>query len=220
MIGLKYKRNQIMGKQRGIYHRKITPLWPRRNGIVESFMKNINKAIRTSLIDNRPWRQAISSTLSNYRNTPHSITNYKPTFLFFNRNIRTGLPSIPEISQHYESVLNNQRNHYERIVQNNHKENPDNSINVNDTVLLKRERKDNKFQSNFYHQPFTVKDKKGTMITVENKETGQQYTRNQSYLKLYKNPNLKADHKTTEYHGNDKQEQPIRKRYPLRSRKP
>ena len=56
-------------RQRGIHHERITPLWPRRNGIVESFMKNINKSIRTSLIDNRPWRQALSSMLFSYRNT-------------------------------------------------------------------------------------------------------------------------------------------------------
>ena len=136
-------------RQRGIHHKMITPLWPRRNGIVESFMKNINKSIRTSLIDNRPWRQALSSMLFSYRNTTHATTSYKPIFLFFNRNIRTGLPSIPEKSQHYDSVLINQRNRYESVVRNNPKENLNDSIKINDTVLLKRERKDNNFQSNF-----------------------------------------------------------------------
>jgi hypothetical protein len=35
----------------GFKHRKVTPLWPRDNGKVESFMKNLGKVLRTAVID-------------------------------------------------------------------------------------------------------------------------------------------------------------------------
>ena len=42
-------------KSRRIKHKKITPLWPRANGLTERFMQNINKCIRTAIIDNVNW---------------------------------------------------------------------------------------------------------------------------------------------------------------------
>lgn len=33
----------------GVRHMKITPYWPRANGIVERFMRNLNKVLRNSM---------------------------------------------------------------------------------------------------------------------------------------------------------------------------
>jgi hypothetical protein len=41
-------------KSVGIYHRKITPVWPEANGEVECFMKTLNKLIKASISDNIP----------------------------------------------------------------------------------------------------------------------------------------------------------------------
>ena len=32
----------------GFYHHKITPLWPLANGMVENFMRSINKLVKTA----------------------------------------------------------------------------------------------------------------------------------------------------------------------------
>ena len=40
---------ELFFKARGIKHKRITPLWPRGNGLTERFMQNINKSIRTSI---------------------------------------------------------------------------------------------------------------------------------------------------------------------------
>ena len=41
--------------QLGIKHHHVTPLWPQANGLVESFMKPLNKAIRTAHAQGQVW---------------------------------------------------------------------------------------------------------------------------------------------------------------------
>lgn len=59
-------------QENGIKHQKITPLWPQANGEAESFMKPINKAIRSAHAEGRDWKKDLNRFLLNYRATPHS----------------------------------------------------------------------------------------------------------------------------------------------------
>lgn len=40
-------------KSRGIKHQRITPLWPRANGLTERFMQSIGKCIKTAIMENK-----------------------------------------------------------------------------------------------------------------------------------------------------------------------
>ena len=75
-----------------ITHLKVTPLWPRANGMCEKFLRNINKVIRCSNSANQNWKENMSAYLKNYRATPHSTTGVTPNQLmgFENDN---GMPS-------------------------------------------------------------------------------------------------------------------------------
>ncbi len=44
-------------QQMGIKHQKVTPLWPEANGLVERFMRNLGKTIRTAKIENKDWKR-------------------------------------------------------------------------------------------------------------------------------------------------------------------
>ena len=79
-------------KSLGIKHKKITPIWPRANGLTERFMQSINKAIRTAVIEKRNWKDALQNMLLMYRATPHSTTTIPPAKLFFNQNIQIFIP--------------------------------------------------------------------------------------------------------------------------------
>ena len=35
------------------YHHMITPLWPQANGMVESFMRSINKLVKTGCVEGK-----------------------------------------------------------------------------------------------------------------------------------------------------------------------
>ena len=65
-------------KMKGIIHHKVTPLWPQANGLMESFMKPLIKAVRTARLEGRDWRLALYPFLLNYLCTPHSTTGVSP----------------------------------------------------------------------------------------------------------------------------------------------
>ena len=44
----------------GIKHPTSTPLWPQGNAKAEAFMKPLEKAIKTSHLENRPLKQELS----------------------------------------------------------------------------------------------------------------------------------------------------------------
>lgn len=54
----------------GFKHRRVTPLWPRANGEVESFMKQLGKVIRIAGTAGIKREQALQDFLRTYRATP------------------------------------------------------------------------------------------------------------------------------------------------------
>ena len=81
-------------KNLGFHHRRVTPLWPAANGLVENFMKGLGKVIKISNGHDKPFVQLLHTFLRDYRSTPHPTTGYSPHFLFFGRHSKTLLPEI------------------------------------------------------------------------------------------------------------------------------
>ena len=141
-------------------------------------MQTINKCIKTAKVENRNWKDALQSMLLQYRVTPHTTTKETPGKLFYNRELRSSLPTMKQKpSPHYKRVKRNQTKMNNRVKQRNGKLR---NFKIGDTVLLQRDRKRNKFSTTYYPEPFTRTRLKGTMITVRNK-TGITYTRNVSF---------------------------------------
>ena len=69
--------------QQGFMHRRITPLWPRANGICERFMRNLGKVLRNAKANEESVEKELVNFLRNYRATPHSSTNVSPNQLMF-----------------------------------------------------------------------------------------------------------------------------------------
>lgn len=68
-------------KQHGIEHGRITPLWPRANGEVEAFMKNLGKVLKKVVIEKKDKWTTIQKFLNAYKETPHSTTRVPPAML-------------------------------------------------------------------------------------------------------------------------------------------
>ena len=83
----------------GFKHRKITPYWPRANGMVERFNQPLMKAIRATHIEQSNWKHVIYVFLRNYRSTAHASTGKSPGELLFNRPLQTTLPADKPPSQ-------------------------------------------------------------------------------------------------------------------------
>ena len=171
---------------RNIKHKTLIPLWPRSNGQAESFMKVINKTIRHSVSSKSNIKDALTSTLLNYRNFPHPATGETPLKLFLNRSTNIGIPNAkPQISLMYNTVNEYHEKYIGKVVNNANKkcskERP--MFKIGDQVWMKRGKKDNKFQSNYYCETFSVIETKNTMITVKKNDTNQIYKRHFTFFK-------------------------------------
>ena len=222
-------------RERGIRHRKSTPLWPQGNAEVESFMKPLTKAVRSAHAEGRDWKAFLYQFLLNYRATPHSTTGIAPAQLLFNRKITTKLPEIsqPEDTPADTAVRAKDTKAKEKMKQRADKRarsrQPD--IKIGDTVLV-RQKKRNKLTMKFDPAPYKVIEVKGSMITaIPNERT---ITRNVSHFKkiqpsvvtpdadesdITDDENSDEDDVPQQPVRQEQQEQPPR-RYPQRNRRP
>lgn len=67
----------------GIRHRLITPYWPRANGEVEQFNRNLTKVMRNASIKNESWKKELNFFLGSYRASPHTSTGVPPAGLMY-----------------------------------------------------------------------------------------------------------------------------------------
>ena len=70
----------------GIKHQLITPYWPRANGEVERFNRNLTKVMKNAAATNCSWKKELNLFLGAYRATPHSSTGVAPSQLIFKFN--------------------------------------------------------------------------------------------------------------------------------------
>ena len=174
---------KLFFKARRIKHKRITPLWPRANGLTERFMQNIN----TCITSKTNWKENLQLMLMNYRNTPHHITGIAPSTLFFNKQPRSFIPGISakkEKPPNYSQVKNKQKHSQEKLTFTN--EHKTSKFKVGDQVLLKKGCTRNKFESRYYPEAYYIINIKGDMISVINKSKVS-YSRDVSLLKLYVN---------------------------------
>ena len=169
----------------GFRHRRITPLPPRANGLVENFNRMIIKILKIARMEGLPWQRELLTFLQNYRATTHQSTGKSPAELFFtNRPFRTRLGNFRDSTLNDADVRNHDskqklkakkyadRNSYVRH----------SDINIGDNVLLKI-RKMNKLTPNYDPIPYTVINKKGTMVTATRAHPFHSVTRDISLFK-------------------------------------
>ena len=178
----------------GVYHRRITPLWPQINE-TETFMKPLMKAIETAHVENRNWRRELQKFLLNFRATPHSTTKVAPATVMFARNIRTKLPQI-EVKGN-KSAVDKKIEQQDKDARQKMKEYADkrknataSTMKIGDCVLVKQKRK-NKLSTRFDPRLLRVTKMKGTMVTAQRNSFT--ITRNQSFFKLVDDARLQSD---------------------------
>jgi hypothetical protein len=80
-----------------IKHQLITPYWPRANGEVERFNRNLSKVMRNAAATNSSWKKELNLFLGAYRATPHSSTGVAPAQLIFKFNSTSRLSSLVKL---------------------------------------------------------------------------------------------------------------------------
>ena len=72
-------------KRHHIKHIQSTPYHPQTNGIVERINGTLMTKVRAAIQDNpkRKWNTLLPKIINDYNHTPHDVTGYAPSYLFF-----------------------------------------------------------------------------------------------------------------------------------------
>ena len=170
--------------------RKVQPLWPRANGEAERFMPNLEKCVRTAVVEGKNWKQELYKFLRQYRATPHTTTNVSPSEALNGRKLKITLPEVSPTPARQHTLQETQKTMAERDAEQKSKikayadsklgTKPSN-IKPGDTVLVRQPKK-NKLSTPFNPEPLVVEEKKGSMVTAS--DGFKSITRNSSMFKI------------------------------------
>ena len=76
------------------HHRKVQSLWPIANGEAEHFMPNLEKCVRTAVVEGKNWKQELYKFLRQYCVTLHTTTNVSSNEALNGRKLKTTLPEV------------------------------------------------------------------------------------------------------------------------------
>ena len=172
-------------KDNGIEHRRSTPLHPAANGEVERQNRSLMKRIKIAKAENKNWKSEVRKYLFAYRTTPHSTTGKTPAEMLFGRKLRTKLPEMEE-----KNLLDEEERDHDKIRKSYYKTYADqkrgakySELEVGEKVLVKQKIQ-NKMDTPFHPDPFTLISKHGNSCVIESDE-GVRYKRNNTHLKKF-----------------------------------
>ena len=167
-------------------YKPITPVYPKANGLVENFNKNIEKIIHTSGTEGKNWKQELFKFLRNYRATPHTTTGRAPAELLFQkRESRIRLPQIATVTERDDELLEKEAKQKAKMkLYADRKSTVQNCIiNIGDSVLVRQSRV-RKRMPYYELKPYKVIEHKGNMIIAERAD-GRRMVRNSSFFKRW-----------------------------------
>lgn len=184
-------------KHEGVNTRTTIPYASHTNGLVERQNGPIIHAIRTSIVEERPWREALAEYVKAYNTRPHSSTLFTPFHLLQGRKYHNYLPVFDSwdgvyeqppprstVKANHDKAKAKQKLYYD--VRNKTKES---GIVEGDWVVLKNTNRLNKMESIFLVPRFRVMRVHKAMAIVRSKD-GKDFIRWISHLKrdVEKNP--------------------------------
>lgn len=92
-------------KQNGVKHILTAPYHPATNGLAERYVQTLKQAIRSLNPNPQDREKELQKILLQYRKMPHSTTRRSPSYLMFNREIKSRLDLIKPIDKHPKEVI-------------------------------------------------------------------------------------------------------------------
>ena len=176
-------------EEEGFNHHRITPEHPRANGEVESFMRILNKTEQIAHLQNQNREISIQEMLVGYRSTPHPATGMTPYQGMMNREVRIKLDDINNTRDNHSTANEIEIAERDRKYKETMKLNAENrntrghTFQLNDYVLLKQ-RKANKWTTEFEPAFYIVFKIEGSKISVRRVTDGREISRDASQFKL------------------------------------
>ena len=164
-------------RTQGFKHRKITPWHPEANGEVERFVKTLQKFIATRTTEGDNWKVTLPSFICAYTHThaSHTTTGRGPYSQLFGGREMQG--KIPQLASSTEEDLDVRMRDAEAKYKM--------KLYADEKAKRSpvRQEKGNKLSTPFEVTPYTVCQKKGTIVTAERTTDRRMVTKNMKDLK-------------------------------------
>ena len=177
----------------GIEHKKGVPYWPQSNGEVKRCNETILKIVRIARLQGRDWRRAVEDFLFQYRVTPHTVTGISPAKLLMGRELRDKLPKVEvrgTMTEPQWQQLLKERDARAKLRQKEYADKTHTAkfsdIEEGDQILL-RQAQENKLSPNYEPDPYTVIQKDGNVVILEDAD-GNNKMRNIAHTKKFVTP--------------------------------
>ena len=178
-------------EEHGIFHRKVTPLWPEANGEVERQNRSILKRLRIAQAERKNWKEELQTYLLMYRSTPHTVTGVSPAEMLFRRKLRTKLPELSDHQGNLDSEIRDRDKEQKekgKLYADEKRKAQESGLKVGDKVLLNKKVKENKMSTENEVNPYSVISKRGNSVGIES-ESGVIYKRNVTHLRKFHESN-------------------------------
>lgn len=161
--------------ERGIHATFSTPLYPQQNGLAESCMKLVNKAMSAASANGASYRDELSAAVHAYNAAAHSVTGVPPEEVMTGRKIRRGLPLIRRGKATFDDNLLNAKDMKSKIEAKQREDAKRGArqcrIKPGDKVVVERQIRA-KAESRFDPRKYTViEERNGTLVLSD--EDGQ-----------------------------------------------
>ena len=185
------KKMEEFADKRNISLNKIPPLHPSSNP-AETFMRPLGKTMKIAHATSTNEKEALSTLLNNYRNTPHPATGIAPSAMFFRDGEQSIFPrhsvTDQDVAAARERDLLLKKTHQTTV--NSGKYRIPSHFSVGDQVLVRNYQKVRKFDPTFLPEQFVVIDvtNNGQCILIEGMSNGTTLKRHPDDLKLFEGP--------------------------------
>lgn len=101
--------------ERGIETIYSTPLFPQQNGLVENYMKLVNKAMASAVSNGLPFKEELQAAVNAHNAAAHSVTGVPPEEVMLGRKIKRRLPLLHHEKANYDDELLDRRDKQEKL---------------------------------------------------------------------------------------------------------
>lgn len=157
--------------ERGIEVVFSTPLFPQQNGLVENYMKLVNKAMATAVTNGTCYKEELQATVNAHNAAAHAVTGVPPEEVMLGRKIKRRLPLLCHKKANIDEKLLNQKDRTEKLKAKQREDARRGArecrVGPGDTVIVERLTR-TKGESRFDPQRYTVMRENNGSLLLQN----------------------------------------------------
>ncbi|XP_062704531.1 uncharacterized protein K02A2.6-like [Aedes albopictus] len=156
---------------RGIEAVFSTPLFPQQNGLVENYMKLVNKAMASAVGNGSCFKEELQAAVNAHNASAHSVTGLPPEEIMMGRKIKRRLPLLHHETVKYDEDLFERRDKEQKMKAKIREDTRRGAracrLNPGDTVIIERLNRA-KGDSRFDTQKYTIIKNDNGSLTLQN----------------------------------------------------